>query len=64
MTDADRIEYLTNQLRHYRDLSIRLNQQLQASRNVPESHKGRSITYTDSVGNRAAANADRSKGRK
>ncbi|GAA4041005.1 hypothetical protein GCM10023063_28430 [Arthrobacter methylotrophus] len=63
LTDAQRIEYLTNQLRYYKELSARLHQQLLASKNVPESHNGRTITYTDSTGNRAASRADRSRNR-
>ena len=63
MTDADRIEYLTNQLRYYRDLSIRLNQELQATRNTPEKHGGRGL-HRDPVGDKAAARADRQRKRR
>jgi hypothetical protein len=58
VSDADRIEFLTHQLRHYRELSIRLTQQLQASRNIPESHGGRGF-HRDPVGNSASARVDR-----
>lgn len=61
MTDADRIEYLTNQLRHYRELSVRLTQQLQATKNTPEKHSDRGLNR-DPVGNRVARKIDRERG--
>lgn len=57
-TDAERIEFLTNQLRYYRELSIRLTQELQATKNQPEAHSGRGL-HKDPVGNLASARADR-----
>jgi hypothetical protein len=64
VTDADRIEFLTNQLRFYKEMALRLHQEVQAAKRIPENHKGRSITWADPTGNRGSANADRSKGRK
>lgn len=57
MTDADRIEFLTNQLRYYRELSIRLNQQVQSYKNVPEAHFGKGL-HADPVGNLVAHRID------
>lgn len=58
LTDADRIEFLTNQLRYYRDLSIRLTQELQATKNTPEKHTDRGL-HRDPVGNLVAGRVDR-----
>lgn len=63
LTDADRMEYLTNQLRYYRALSIALNQELQATRNVPEKHGGRGL-HRDPVGDEAARNVDKQRKRR
>lgn len=63
LTDADRIEFLSNQLRYYRDLSIRLNQELQATRNTPETHRGRG-QWRDKTGDTAARNVDNQRKRK
>lgn len=61
MTDADRIEFLTHQLRHYRELSIRLTQQLHATKNTPEKHADRGL-HKDPVGNQVARRIDRERG--
>lgn len=62
MTDAQRIAALEQQVTYWRGMAASLNQILQATRTVPELHRGRTITYADRTGNRAAAQADRSKG--
>jgi hypothetical protein len=59
MTEAELLSFYRFQATHYRNLALRYHQELQASKNVPESHKGRSITYSDPTGNRAAARADK-----
>jgi hypothetical protein len=58
VTDADRIEYLTNQLRYYRDLSGQLRHQLLATKNQPETHSGRGL-HKDKTGDTAARNVDK-----
>lgn len=58
LTDADRIEFLEHQLRHYRELSIRLHHQLLATKNQPERHKDRGL-HRDPVGNQVARKIDR-----
>jgi hypothetical protein len=61
MTDAQaaaQIEFLTNQLRYYRSLSLRLHEQLLATKNQAESHKDRGL-HRDPVGNEAARKIDR-----
>lgn len=59
LTDAERIEFLSTQLRHYKDLSIRLTQELQAHRmNTPEKHTDRGL-HKDPVGNLVASRIDR-----
>lgn len=57
LTDADRIEYLQNQLRYWKDMACRLNQQVQAQRNTPERHPGRG-QWRDKTGDTAARNVD------
>lgn len=58
MTDPDRIEYLQSEVRYWRDMALRLNQQLQATRNTPETHIGRGL-HPDPTGNLAANRIDR-----
>jgi hypothetical protein len=58
VTDPDRLEYLQNEVRYWRDMALRLNQQLQATRNTPESHGGRGL-QKDPTGNTAAHRVDR-----
>lgn len=58
LTDAERIEFLSTQLRHYKDLSVRLTQELQATTNTPERHTDRGL-HKDPVGNLVASRIDR-----
>lgn len=57
-TDAELATYWEAQARHYRDLSLRLHQQLLATKNQPEQHAGRGL-HKDPVGNKASARVDR-----
>ncbi|KQQ89454.1 hypothetical protein ASF64_17605 [Arthrobacter sp. Leaf137] len=61
MTDADRLEYLTNQLQYYKELSLRLHHQLMASKNIPEKDTTRGL-HRDPVGNKVARKIDRERG--
>lgn len=63
LTDAERIEFLTHQLRYYKALSVTLNQELQATRNTPEKHGGRGL-HRDPVGDKAARNVDNQRKRR
>lgn len=64
LTDADRIEYLTNQLRYYRDLSLKLHDALMATKNKPEKHDGGRGQFRDKTGDTAARNADKQRRKK
>lgn len=57
LTDADRIEFLQNQLRYWKQIAFSLNQQIQASKNTPERHAGRG-EFRDKTGDTAARNVD------
>lgn len=57
-TDAELATYWEMQARHYRELSLRLHQQLLASKNIPESHGGRG-EFRDRTGDTAAHRVDR-----
>lgn len=59
LTDAERASYWQSIARHYKDIALRLQQELQAAKRVPENLTGRTITYSDKTGNIAAARADR-----
>ena len=59
MTDAEKIAALAQQVTYWRNQATALNQLLQATRNTPERHYGRTTLHKDPVGNRAAANVDR-----
>ena len=63
LTDADRIEYLQNQLRYWKDMAYRLNQQVQATKNTPERHGGRG-EFRDRTGDTAARNVDNQRKRR
>lgn len=64
LTDADRIEFLTNQLRYYRDLSARLHHELMATKNHPEKHDGGRGLHRDKTGDTAARNVDKQRRKK
>lgn len=64
LTDADRIEFLTNQLRFYRDLSARLHHELQATKRQPEKHDGGRGQFRDKTGDTAARNVDKERRKK
>lgn len=64
MSETQHIAALEQQVIYWRNQANALNQLLQASRRTGETHKGRTITYSDIVGNTAAARADRAKGGK
>lgn len=57
-TDAELAAYWEAQARHYRALSLRLHQQLLATKNVAEKHSDRGL-HSDPVGNKASARVDR-----
>lgn len=63
LTDADRIEYLQNQLRYWKLMALTLNQQIQASKNTPERHGGRG-EFRDKTGDTAARNVDKQRKRR
>ena len=63
MNDAERIAYMQNEIRYWRDMALRLNQQLQATRNTPEEHTGRGL-HRDPTGNTAAHRIDRQRNKK
>lgn len=57
-TDAEMATYWESQARHYRELSLRLHQQLLASKNQPEKHKDRGL-HRDPVGNEVVRRIDK-----
>lgn len=59
MNDAERIAILTRQVTYWRNQATTLNQLLQATRNTPERHHGRTTLHPDPTWNRAAAAVDR-----
>lgn len=59
MTDAERIAALAQQVTYWRNQAAALNQLLQATRNTPERHHGRTTLHRDPTGNAAAAAVDR-----
>jgi hypothetical protein len=57
-TDAELATYWEAQARHYRSLSLRLHEQLLATKHQPERHKDRGL-HRDPVGNEVARRIDR-----
>jgi len=58
VTHAELATYWEAQARHYRELSLRLHEQLLAAKHQPERHRDRGL-HRDPVGNRVAARIDR-----
>lgn len=59
MTDAEKILALAQQVTYWRNQATALNQLLQATRNTPERHHGRTTLHRDPTGNQAAAAVDK-----
>lgn len=59
MTDAERIASLAQQATYWRNQAAALNQLLQATRNTPERHYGRTTLHRDPTGNTAASAVDK-----
>lgn len=55
MTDAELAEYWKHQTIHWRNLALRYHQELQATKNLPERHYGRTTIHRDPTGNAAVA---------
>jgi hypothetical protein len=62
-TDAELATYWESQARHYRELSLRLHEQLLAVKHQPEKHSDRGLHF-DPVGNKASARVDRQRDKK
>lgn len=58
MTDAQIIAALQQQVVYWRNQAATLNQLVQATRNTPERHHGRTTLHRDPTGNQAAAAVD------
>ncbi|BCW85050.1 hypothetical protein NicSoilE8_27230 [Arthrobacter sp. NicSoilE8] len=52
-----------SEIRYWRDMALRLNQQLSSLNNIPENHKDRGI-HRDPVGNYVSARIDRQRKRR
>lgn len=59
MTDAELAEYWKRQTIHWRNLAITYHQELLATKNRPEHHRGRTTLHRDPTGNQAVINADK-----
>jgi hypothetical protein len=59
VTDAQIIAALQQQVIYYRNQAATLNQLLQATRNTPEKHHGKTTLHRDPTGNQAAAAVDK-----
>lgn len=59
MTDADRIAALAQQVTYWRNQATALNQFLQAQRNTPERHYGKTTLHRDPTGSAAVAAVDK-----
>jgi hypothetical protein len=59
VTDAEKIAALAQQVTYWRNQATTLNQLLQATRNVPEKHHGKTTLWRDPTGNQAAAAVDK-----
>jgi hypothetical protein len=59
VTDSEKIIALAQQVTYWRNQAKTLNQLLQATRNTPERHHGRTTLHRDPVGNQAAAAVDK-----